>query len=319
MSKLETFYQSRDSFASATKEHIKDLSPMKIHSPARKALLLHSIALAGLVSLAAHGQAQQNSVEESEEKPSRSERAENQLHELFGTRQLTGDNLDPEFFEIMKRFMYGEIYYQSNLDRRQRELIALVVLTTIQCLSEVRAHVGAALNIGITPTEIKESLYQCAPFIGFPRVQEALKIVNEVMLSRGISLPLESQRQIEEGDRFVKGGEIQFPIYGDRIKQAVSNLPEEQRESIPRYLTELCFGDLYTRAGLDLQTRELLILCVLCALGGTDLQIKSHAAGNLKVGNSRETVISAITFCLPFVGFPRTLNAINNVKDVSKE
>ena len=292
---------------------------MKIHSPPRKALLVHSIALATLVSLAAHGQAQQNSVEEREKKTSRSDRAEDKLHELFGTAQLSGADLDPEFFEIMKRFTYGEIYYQGNLDRRQRELIALVVLTTIQCLSEVRAHVGAALNIGITPIEIKESLYQCAPFIGFPRVQEALKIVNEVMLSRGISLPLDSQRQIEEGDRFAKGREIQFPIYGDRINQAVANLPEEQRESIPRYLTELCFGDLYTRAGLDLQTRELLILCVLCALGGTDLQIKSHATGNLKVGNSRETVVSAITFCLPFIGFPRTLNAINIVKDVSKE
>ena len=76
-------------------------------------------------------------------------------------------------------------------------------------------------------------------------------------------------------------------------------------------------GDFYTRAGLDLQTRELLILCVLCALGGTDLQIKSHATGNLKVGNSRDTLVSAITFCLPFIGFPRTLNAINIVKDVS--
>ena len=292
---------------------------MKIHSSSWKTLPIRSAVFAVLVSLAVHAQAQQNSGEERQEKTNRSERAEDKLHELFGTTQLSGEDLDPEFFDIMKRFTYGEVFYQGSLDRRQRELIALVVLTTIQCLSEVRVHVGAALNIGVTPIEIKESLYQCAPFIGFPRVQEALKIVNEVMLSRGISLPLDSQRRIEEGDRFEKGREIQFPIYGDRIKQTVSNLPEEQRESIPRYLTELCFGDLYTRAGLDLQTRELLILCVLSALGGTDLQIKSHATGNLKVGNSRETLVSAITFCLPFIGFPRTLNAINIVKEVPKE
>jgi 4-carboxymuconolactone decarboxylase len=292
---------------------------MKIHSSPWKTLPVRSIAFAVLVSLAVHGQAQQNSVGEREEKINRSEGADDKLHELFGTTQPSGEDLDPEFFDIMKRFTYGEVFYQGNLDDRQRELIALVVLTTIQCLSEVRVHVGAALSIGVTPIEIKESLYQCAPFIGFPRVQEALKIVNEVMVRRGISLPLESQRRIEEGDRFEKGREIQFPIYGDRIKQTVSNLPKEQRESIPRYLTELCFGDFYTRAGLDLQTRELLILCVLCALGGTDLQMKSHATGNLKVGNSRDTLVSAITFCLPFIGFPRTLNAINIVKDVSKE
>ena len=292
---------------------------MKIHSSPWKTLLVHSIVFAVLVSFAVHVQAQQNSIEKRGENRNRIERAEDKLHELFGSTQLSGRDLDPEFFDIMKHFTYGELFYQGSLDNRQRELIALVVLTTIQCLSEVRAHAGAALNIGVTPIEIKESLYQCAPFIGFPRVQEAIRIVNEVMLSRGISLPLDSQRRIGEGDRFEKGREIQFPIYGDRIKQTISTLPEEQRENLPRYLTELCFGDFYTRAGLDLQTRELLILCVLCALGGTDVQIKSHATGNLKVGNSRDTLVSAITFCLPFIGFPRTLNAINIVKDVSKE
>jgi 4-carboxymuconolactone decarboxylase len=283
---------------------------MRIHTSPWRTFPIRNIAFALLIGLAAHAQAQEMS---------RSERAENKLRELFGSTQFAGSDLDPEFYDIMKSFTYGEIFSQGTLDDRQRELIALVVLTTIQCLSEVRVHVGAALNVGVTPVEIKEAFYQCAPFIGFPRVQEALAVVNEVISSRQISLPLDSQRRIGEKDRFVKGREIQFPIYGDRIKQAVSNLPEEQRESIPRYLTELCFGDLYTRAGLDLQTRELLILCVLSALGGTDLQIKSHATGNLKVGNSRETLISAITFCLPFIGFPRTLNAINIVKEVSKE
>ena len=276
-----------------------------------KTLSVSSLILTMLVGLPAHAQAQ--------EKISRPEQAEDKLHGLFGNTRLSGEDLDPEFYEIMKSFTYGEIFSQGNLDDRQRELIALMVLTTMPCLSEFRVHVEAALNVGVTPVEIKEALYQCAPFIGFPRVQEALAVANEVMLGRGISLPLDSQRRIGEADRFEKGREIQFPIYGDKIKQAVSDLPEEQRESLPRYLTELCFGDFYTRAGLDLQTRELLILCVLSALGGTDLQIKSHATGNLRVGNSRNTLVSAITFCLPFIGFPRTLNAINIVKEVSKE
>ena len=167
---------------------------MKTSYSPRKTLLVRSIAFAVLVSLAVHAQAQQNPVPEAEKKINRSERAEDRLHELFGTTQLSGEDLDPEFFDIMKRFMYGEVFYQGTLDNRQRELIALVVLTTIQCLSEVRVHVGAALNIGVTPMEIKESLYQSAPFIGFPRVQEALKIVNEVMLSpRNIAASRESE------------------------------------------------------------------------------------------------------------------------------
>jgi AhpD family alkylhydroperoxidase len=135
---------------------------MKIHSSPWKALPIRSAVFAVLVSLAVHAQAQQNSVVERGKKMNRSERAENKLHELFGNTQLSGEDLDPEFFDIMKRFTYGEVFYQGSLDRHQRELIALVVLTTIQCLSEVRVHVGAALNIGVTPIEIKESLYQCA-------------------------------------------------------------------------------------------------------------------------------------------------------------
>ena len=188
----------RDVFLSKTNFNILS-SSMTIHSFSWKTLPVRSIAFAMLVGLVAHAQAQHNRTEERKDKETRSSRAEAKLRELFGSTQLDGRELDPEFFDIMERFTYGEIFYQGRLDSRQRELIALVVLTTIQCLSEVRAHVGAAMDIGVTPVEIKESLYQCAPFIGFPRVQEALKTVNKVMLSRGISIPLESQRRIEEG------------------------------------------------------------------------------------------------------------------------
>jgi AhpD family alkylhydroperoxidase len=135
---------------------------MKIHSSRWTTLLFRSIAFAVLVSLALRAQAQQNSLQEVEKKIDRSERAEHKLHELFGTTQLSERDFDPEFFDIMERFTYGEVFHQGSLDSRQRELIALVVLATIQCLSEVRVHVGAALNIGVTPIEIKESLYQCA-------------------------------------------------------------------------------------------------------------------------------------------------------------
>jgi alkylhydroperoxidase/carboxymuconolactone decarboxylase family protein YurZ len=117
---------------------------MKIHSFPWRTLLVRSIAFALLGSFAAHGQAQRHSVEEAEKQIDRSERAEDKLDELFGTTQLTGEDLDPEFFDIMKRFTYGEVFSQGSLDRRQRELIALVVLTTSQCLAEVRVHVAGS-------------------------------------------------------------------------------------------------------------------------------------------------------------------------------
>ncbi|MNR51396.1 Carboxymuconolactone decarboxylase family protein [compost metagenome] len=68
-----------------------------------------------------------------------------------------------------------------------------------------------------------------------------------------------------------------------------------------------------------MKTRELLTLCVLGALGGAESQVKAHVRGNLNVGNDKETMISAITHCLPYMGFPRTLNTLSCVNEVIPE
>src|SRR4030081_3045467 len=94
------------------------------------------------------------------------------------------------------------------------------------------------------------------------------------------------------------------PSTGTRSRQALATLPEGLREAMPNFLTEVCFGDFYTRNGLTIQQRELLVLCLLAALGGLDFQIRAHSAGNLKVGNSKETLISAMIHCFPYIGFP---------------
>lgn len=171
-------------------------------------------------------------------------------------------------------------------------------------------------RLKIEPVTIKESLYQIAPFVGFALVDDALQIANSVFQELAISAENQPGSVVQESTRFSEGIKIQFPIYNDRIKKNMESLSEEFRENIPRYLTEVCFGDLYTRSGLDLKTREFLILCALCALGGTDAQIRSHGLGNLKVGNTFETILSALIQCLPWVGFPRVLNAINILKEV---
>ncbi len=73
----------------------------------------------------------------------------------------------------------------------------MVVLTTNQNLNEVRVHVGAALNVGVTPVEMKEAIYQCAPYIGFPKVLNSMYQVNEVFKEKNISLPVESPKQVK--------------------------------------------------------------------------------------------------------------------------
>ena len=233
---------------------------------------------------------------------------------LSGNTDFSAFVTDPDFADILNHFIFGDVFYHGSLNDRQRELITLVALATNHTMTQLRVHVGVALNVGLTPVEIKEAIYQCAPYIGFPKTLDALQQANEVLNERSISLPLESQKQVEENERFEKGFNIQVAIFGDMIRQRQQNTPENQKH-IQEYLSAFCFGEIYSRSGLDIKTRELLTLCIISALGGCENQLRSHVQGNLNVGNDKELMIEAITQCIPYMGFPRSLNALNCVND----
>lgn len=197
---------------------------------------------------------------------------------------------------------------------KQRELITCVCLATMQTLPQLEAHAGAALNVGVSPLELREAMYQCAPFVGFPRVLNAVERINRVLTSRGIALPLDKQGQVDEEERHAEGAKIQMPLYGDEIRQDMRSLPAGMGDAVSDFLTEVCFGDFYTRGALDVPTRELLSLCVLATLGATP-QLEAHVAGCIKAGLTKDTLYAAMIQCLPYIGFPGALNAIRAIRD----
>ncbi len=248
----------------------------------------------------------------------RTELSKQKFEELFGNHVGPLAGTDPDLQDMLNHFVFGEVFYHGDLSDKLRELITLVVLTTNQTLDQLQAHVFAALNIGVSPVAIKEAIYQCVPYLGFPKTLNAINKVNEVFKMQNISLPVESQKTVTEETRFEDGLKVQKSIFGEVIDQMHQNAPENQKH-IQNYLSAFCFGDVYTRKCLDLKTRELLTLCILSALGGCESQVKSHVFGNLKVGNDKTTMLVAITHCLPYMGFPRTLNAISCINEVIPE
>lgn len=263
----------------------------------------------------------QNPIVQSQKKDTmnRIERSKQTYEKLFKQVQSVSSSDDPELMTILQRFIFGEVFYIGNLSDTTRELVTITALATNQTLPQLKAHTNAALNIGVNPVEIREIIYQLAPFIGYPKVLNALDTINSVFKSRNIQLPLQNEATVTEEQRFEKGKEMQYPIYGDGMKQNMKDLPGEFAEAIPRMLTETCFGDYYTRTGLDLKTRELIIFAALATLGGTERQLASHAVGNLKVGNDKETLFSALVQLYPYIGFPRIANAIYTIRDVKVE
>lgn len=234
---------------------------------------------------------------------------------LFGGEALTGQGTDPEFMAILQKFIFGEVFAVGDLDLKTRELITCTTLAVMQTLPQLKAHVGAALNVGVTPVELREAIYQCAPFIGFPKTLNAIAVMNEVFTEKGIQLPLEAQATVTEENRHEKGFAVQQPLYGDEIERRFANVPGGMGEDVARFLTDYYFGEICTRGGLDLKTRELLIYCVLTTIEA-DSQLRSHTLGNLKIGNSRETLAAAVIQCLPYIGFPPAMKALNIIQSV---
>ena len=140
--------------------------------------------------------------------------------------------------------------------------------------------------------------------------------MNEVFSERGITLPLPAAETVTEESRYAAGLAVQKPLYGDEIKERYAWLPGEFSEAVPRWLTELSFGDFATRAGLPGKERELLTVVMLAAMGGAEVQVKSHVAGALKAGNTKEEVVCALAHAMPYMGVPRLFNALNCAKEL---
>ena len=244
--------------------------------------------------------------------------ADENYTKMHGNQITDAEKEDPELFAVMKKYTYGDLSRQIKLTDTERQLITIVVLTTNQNYKFLKSTVEGSLALNIKPIEIREALYHVAPYIGFPKVFDALDVVNEVFKDKGIKLPLENQGTTTDSDRFEKGLEFQVNAYGDRINKMRDSTPDYQKH-LQDNLSAFCFGDTYTRGTLDYKMREMLTMAVIGTLGTAEAQYKSHVIGTLDAGATNEEVIGVITTMNPYIGFPRTLNALRIANEVFNE
>ena len=187
---------------------------------------------------------------------------------------------DPEFIERFDNFAFDEVVNSDDLDDRTRMMAILATL------------------------------------IG--RVFPCLHIVNDILTERGIKLPLEPQATTTTENRLEAGEQAMIDIMGESMRGFAQSGPEESRH-INKWLTDNCFGDYYTRKGLDYKQREMITFCFLAAQGGCEPQLTSHAMNNMMVGNNKAFLIKIVSQCLPFIGYPRSLNALNCVNAAAEK
>ena len=224
---------------------------------------------------------------------------------------------DPEFYELFKNFAYDEAVRESKLDTRTRYMAIIATLMGCQGIDEFKAILPEALENGVNPSEVKEIIYQGTAYLGIGRTRPFLSAANEIFKSKGISLPLPDASTTNPKNRTELGNKAQVDIFGEGMKNSQNSGPEETRH-INRWLAGNCFGDYYTRKGLSLKEREMITFCYISAQGGCEPQLTAHAKGNMSVGNDKAFLIDVISQCLPYIGYPRSLNAIQCVNKAAE-
>lgn len=219
---------------------------------------------------------------------------------------------DPGFIERFEYFAFTEVL-DEQVDTKTRYIAILAALIGCGGVEAYREMLPKAVKNGITPVMVKEIVYQATAYLGYGRMLPFLNGTNGIFAEEGIRLPLDGQATTTLENRLEKGVEAQAEIFGEHMKEAW------KAGQINRWLAANCFGDYYTRKGLTLSERELITFCFLMAQGGCEPQLIAHAKGNMKVGNDRDLLIRVVSQCLPYIGYPRSLNAIACIGKAAEE
>ena len=260
-------------------------------------------------------------------KPNVTPAAQEYLGRMFPEGNPLLDQLaqtDPEFSERFQNFAFDQVINDGAPDgeplpERTRFMAVLALLLGCQGIDAFRMMLPAALESGLEPVAVKEVVYQASAYLGMGRVAPFLNAVNAELETRGVALPLPGQATTEPTyeERAAAGEAKQVAYFGKHMAGFAANGNPEYPQ-INRWLASHCFGDWYTRSGLTDQERELITFCFIAAQGGCEPQLTSHARGNMNIGNDKAFLLKVLSAGVPWIGYPRTLNAIRCVEDAAK-
>ena len=97
------------------------------------------------------------------------------------------EGIAPDLGKYIVEFAFGDIYSRDGLSMQEREMVTMAsLLTAGGCEPQLEVHINGALNVGLPPDKIVETLMQCVPYTGFPKVLNAIFTAKKVFRERGI-------------------------------------------------------------------------------------------------------------------------------------
>ncbi len=225
-------------------------------------------------------------------------------------------DIAPEMAGYIVEFGYGDIYSRPGLDLASRQIATMAALTCLgHAAPQLKFHIGAALNVGVTPREIIETIYVTMVYAGFPAGLNAITVAREVFKAKGVAV---SPPESTKGSRRERGLEALARISGGTGRSVLDGLADVAPE-MGEFILDFSYGDVFSRSGISDRHREIAAIAATTAAGTMLPQLMVHIAAGLNVGLEPGEVVEVINQMAGYAGFPAALNALGAAREVFKQ
>jgi len=228
---------------------------------------------------------------------------------LAGLRDIA-----PDMGRFIVEFCYGDIYSRPALDVKSRQIATIAALAALgNALPQLRWHMSAALNVGVSPEEIIETLYVITVYSGFPAGLNGISAAREVFKSRGIALkPVKADNTADRHARGLRTMELTSKGSGKAVIDSLADIAPDMAE----FIVDFSYGDIFCRGGLTPRLKELAAIAGMTAAGTMQPQLKVHIKAALNVGVSKQEIVEVLMQMAVYAGFPAALNGLSAAREV---
>lgn len=245
------------------------------------------------------------------------------LATLVGSEEaaaLAAEQLQADFGALgsyLIDWAFGDVWSRGDLPAKDRELVVLSQLTTLGQLEQLRSHVGIALRLGLTTTEIGEVFVQLGGYAGFPRALSAMRVAREVFAEQGLGdapLTLEAAPK-DDAQRRADAREVVERLNRDQPGGG----PETGMAAFTGTAGRWAFGELWPRdAALTRRQRSLVVVGTLAAQARAN-ELRFHLRGALNNGATAAELAELMTTTIVYVGFPTAVEGFRALREVEAQ
>lgn len=226
---------------------------------------------------------------------------------------LSVQDIAPEMSDFLIEFAYGDVFSRPALDPKSREIATIAALTALgNAAMQLRWHIGAALNTGVTPAQIVDIMYVSTVYHGFPAGLNGIAAIREVFSEKNLKYtPVKREPVADKRTLGIRTMDATSKGAGENVINHLKDIAPEMAD----FILDFSYADVFSRGVLSPKDTEIAAIAGMCAAGTQRPQLVVHIRSGMNVGLTREQVIEIMYQMAVYAGFPAALNGISAARE----